>query len=266
MRADGGAALSLGAEVHDLCDLAALEARRLIGAGRRVQDAWRRSPAVRALALHPKIHAALAAAYGRKPFAFQTLNFETGSEQPAHSDVMHFSSLPHGFMCGVWIALEDVGDDAGPLLYYPGSHRLPRLTMEDVGSTSLRRRAADYERLYVPHLAKLIAESDLPARRLLIRKGEAFVWAADLAHGGAPIETKGTTRRSLVVHFYFEDCFYYTPMTSDLKRGRLDVRLPPDVGGGRMVWPMRNGRRARVPLRKIASAVRRDLMARPFVS
>lgn len=28
-------------------------------------------------------------------------------------------------MCGVWVALEDVGPDQGPLVYYPGSHRWP---------------------------------------------------------------------------------------------------------------------------------------------
>ena len=28
-------------------------------------------------------------------------------------------------MCGVWVALEDITEDNGPLHYYPGSHRLP---------------------------------------------------------------------------------------------------------------------------------------------
>jgi ectoine hydroxylase-related dioxygenase (phytanoyl-CoA dioxygenase family) len=38
---------------------------------------------------------------------------------------MHFHSAPAGFMCGLWIALEDVRPEAGPLIYYPGSHRSP---------------------------------------------------------------------------------------------------------------------------------------------
>ncbi|HVT77616.1 MAG TPA: hypothetical protein VHD87_11355, partial [Acidimicrobiales bacterium] len=40
----------------------------------RVQDAWQESPAVRALACHPRIVELLEALYGRRPFPFQTLN------------------------------------------------------------------------------------------------------------------------------------------------------------------------------------------------
>ena len=33
--------------------------------------------------------------------------------------------MPEGFMCGVWVALEDMDMENGPLVYYPGSHKLP---------------------------------------------------------------------------------------------------------------------------------------------
>ena len=46
---------------------------------------------------------------------------------------MHFNTEPPGLMCGVWVALEDIDMDCGPLVYYPGSHRLPPVTPEDVG-------------------------------------------------------------------------------------------------------------------------------------
>ena len=49
--------------------------------------------------------------YGREPFPFQTLNFPYGSRQHYHSDAVHFNSLPKGFMCGVWVALEDIHED-----------------------------------------------------------------------------------------------------------------------------------------------------------
>lgn len=267
MRADGGAVIDLGEAAHALCDEAAGDASRMLhGAGRRVQDAWRRSSAVRQLATHPKIRAALTAAYGRKPFAFQTLNFELGSEQPLHSDTIHFSSVPERFMCGVWIALEDVAADAGPVVYYPGSHRLPLLSMRDVGVNSATPGPEDYERHFVPRFAEVIAGSGLAPMRLLLRKGQAFVWAANLAHGGTAIEREGATRRSLVTHFYFEDCLYFTPMTSDIEGGRLDLRMPPSVRTGRLRWPRLNGRRARVGLRTLLRALRRDLTGKPFVS
>ena len=71
--------------------------------------------------------------YGRPAFPFQTLTFPVGTQQPPHSDSVHFSAVPDGFMCGVWVALEDIDTDNGPLIYYPGSHRWPHFGNEHIG-------------------------------------------------------------------------------------------------------------------------------------
>ena len=42
-------------------------------------------------------------------------------------------------MCGVWIALEDVDPDEGPLSYYPGSPRLPYVSAGDLRPTGSNR-------------------------------------------------------------------------------------------------------------------------------
>ena len=80
----------------------------------RFQDAWLHQgiAPVRHLACHPEILAALQVLYGRVPFPFQTLNFPNGTAQHFHSDAVHFHSLPHGFMCGVWVALEDISAES----------------------------------------------------------------------------------------------------------------------------------------------------------
>ncbi|CAN7431630.1 phytanoyl-CoA dioxygenase family protein [Paraburkholderia hospita] len=36
-------------------------------------------------------------------------------------------------MCGVWTALEDIDEECGPLIYYPGSHKWPIYTNEHIG-------------------------------------------------------------------------------------------------------------------------------------
>ena len=93
-------------------------------------DAWKISDAARGVALAPAVLAALDQLYGRTPRPFQTLNFPIGTQQPAHSDSMFFSASPPKFMCGVWIALEDMDTENGPLVYYPGSHKLPTPTVD----------------------------------------------------------------------------------------------------------------------------------------
>ena len=40
-------------------------------------------------------------------------------------------------MVGIWVALEDVDEECGPLVYYPGSHKLPIYLNEHVGHFSV---------------------------------------------------------------------------------------------------------------------------------
>jgi len=264
---DGYAAVDLGDEARALCDQAVSDTEHYFTAGAaRVQDAWRRSTAVRRLATWPRMRDLLEAAYGRDPVPFQTLNFQRGSQQALHADSIHFHSVPERFMCGVWIALEDVAAGSGPLVYHPGSHRLPVMTMRGAGVNSARPNPEDYEHHFVPRFGERIAASGLPEARALLKKGWAFVWAANLAHGGSAIEAAGSTRRSLVVHNFFEDCLYYTPMTSDVEGGQLDLRVPPNVRTGRWAWPSREGRPARPAMKRVVAAILRDLSNRPYVS
>ncbi|MBW3558779.1 MAG: phytanoyl-CoA dioxygenase family protein [Proteobacteria bacterium] len=268
LRDKGYGVLDLGPDGPGLCDQAVEQTRTWFddSSVQRVQDAWRRSPAVKALATHPRVLAALRTVYGREPFPFQTLSFQVGTEQPKHSDAIHFHSDPPLFMCGVWIALEDVALDAGALVYWPGSHKLPILTMRGAGLNRPDPEPADYDRLYQPALDARIAASGIAPEHAVVRKGQAFVWAANLVHGGSPITREGATRRSLVVHFYFEGCVYYTPMISDPEAGRLAVRLPADVRTGGWVWPRRQGRRVGVRPGFFAEAVLRRVLRRPVAS
>jgi hypothetical protein len=93
-----------------------------VGAGLRLQDAWQFDANVKRIACNEKVIALLSRLYGRRAWPFQTLNFPVGTQQHYHTDSVHFSSIPERFMCGVWTALEDIDEDRGPLVYYPGSH------------------------------------------------------------------------------------------------------------------------------------------------
>jgi hypothetical protein len=264
----GLARLDLGEGAQALCDgvLADVEPLFADPSVYRVQDAWLRSAAVRKLASLPAIVDRLSAAYGRPAFPFQTLNFKRGSQQGLHSDAMHFHADPALFMCGVWIALEDTRPDAGPLTYVPGSHRLPVMTMRDAGVDSARPTNADYAKSYVPALAAQLEASGLPHAEALPRKGEAVVWAANLAHGGAPIIDPDATRRSLVVHFYFDGCVYYTPLHSDVEGGRLAVRLPANVATGGWAWPNRDGRPVAPALTAFLGCCNKLLLRQPIIT
>jgi hypothetical protein len=117
----------------------------------------------------------------------------------------------------------------------------------------------------VKRFAERIDATGLPTEHAMVKKGWAFVWAANLAHGGSAITDPQSTRRSLVVHWYFEDCLYYTPMTSDVETGRLKLRLPSEVGSGRWVWPKRQGRPVWPGKTPFLAAILRSVFRRPFL-
>lgn len=187
-------------------------------AERRVQDAWKASENVRRIALEPSLVETLAALYGCTPRAFQTLNFRVGSEQRPHADAIHFDSVPSGYMCGVWVALEDIDMDNGPLVYYPGSHRLPRISFADLGVPPYKRYYPRYEdaveRLVEERVGELLDGVALEPRYATLHKGQALVWSANLIHGGARQRDPNRTRHSQVTHYFFEGFRYRTPMRS----------------------------------------------------
>lgn len=205
----------------------------------RLQDGWMKSAAVKGVATNSEVISVLRLLYGREPVPFQTLNFIRGTEQRTHSDVIHFSSLPSGFMCGVWTALEDITIDQGPLHYYPESHNLPELDYYDLGiseeevyaanphegdpSWDNPRTAAKYK-LYEDLVERLMLEHGFRREALCLKRGQSLIWSSNLFHGGNKILDAGTTRKSQVTHFQFEGTIPWTPMFSNARLG--DYHLP----------------------------------------
>lgn len=191
---------------------------------RRIQDAWQFDEDVRAIAANQAVLDLLSTLYGRKAFPFQTLNFPVGTQQEAHSDSVHFSSLPERFMCGVWLAMEDIGPDAGPLFYYPGSHKWPIMTNVLIGRRGYGSELASAQDPYGPAWQALRDVHGTHEEVFLARKGQALIWCANLLHGGSRQNNSALTRWSQVTHYYFDDCIYYTPAFSDEATGKLALR------------------------------------------
>lgn len=189
---------------------------------KRALNTWRNNADIRALACLPEVERILRLLYRREPIPFQSINFNVGSEKKAHSDAIHFNSFPEGFMCGVWMALEDIHEGNGPIELYPGSHRLPYATMLDVGKCACKaEQIYDFYEDYERYAEWMIQQHQLKPVQIHLKKGEAIIWAANMLHAGAPIKDKSKTRYSQVTHFYFENCVYYGPLFSDIPLGKI---------------------------------------------
>ena len=183
----------------------------------------------------PTIIQKLRLLYQRDPIAFQTLNFETGTQQNGHSDAVHFHCLPHRFLCGAWIAMEDTDAENGPLFYYPGGHKLPIVEPADMGW-----KTPDYKK-YIEYIGKLIALQSFERKEIHMKKGQALLWAANLIHGGSRVLDRSRTRYSQVTHYFFENCIYYKPWETDFVQKTIKHIDLTNIATGKEVRHIRNG-------------------------
>jgi hypothetical protein len=152
---------------------------------------------------------------GAKALPFQTIAGHVGSEQKTHSDSIHMTTYPQGYLIANWIAFEDIAADAGPLEFYPGSHRLPYLYAKDCGIDlePARRGYDEYQQKYEPAIARVIKELALEPAYFHARKGDVLFWHANLLHGGSKIANPRSSRRALVCHYFAEGCVCYHDYT-----------------------------------------------------
>ena len=140
--------------------------------------------------------------FDRKAVAFQSLYFQFGSEQGLHRDPMFVVTEPPSHLIASWIALEDITPECGPLLYVPGSHRMPWFEFDDDTVALGKKAGARDKRVdWALQRKKLIDEMHLEVKAFTAKRGEVFLWHSGLLHGGARVENPSSTRKSFVVHY-----------------------------------------------------------------
>ena len=177
---------------------------------RKIMDAWKHSELLNNVFHHHEVMKILQFIFGKPAAPFQTINFIYGSEQKPHSDSIHMTTEPLGYLAAIWIALEDVEEGSGELIYYPGSHKLNYIMSEDYdsGNNFLKLGEHNYQH-YEEKVRSVIAENNLQAKKFLPKKGDALIWHANLLHGGSAITKPSTTRKSMVCHYFAKGVLCY---------------------------------------------------------
>lgn len=190
----------------------------------RCLNAHVKLPPVAAVLRHPAILQALALLMGRKPLPYQTIAFFKGSQQAEHGDSIHMTSYPLGYLIASWTACEDIHPDSGPLVYYPGSHKLPYVLSHEAGIPPGAFQAGGYLPTYTakyePLLQRVVRENGLQPRFFEPRKGDVFLWHANLIHGGSSRKDLRLSRKSIVSHYFFEGTICYHDLAGEL----IDLR------------------------------------------
>jgi phytanoyl-CoA hydroxylase len=129
-----------------------------------------------------------------------SLTFSKGSRQLLHQDTCVFHAWPMNALIGMWLALEDIAPDSGPLVYYPRSHREALYhEFDNYPQTQRRTAPADRSDRYQTYVEETASRYE--RKEFVPKKGEALFWHGMLVHGGSQFVAPGTTRKSCVIHY-----------------------------------------------------------------
>ncbi len=168
----------------------------------RVVDSYVYFHSALELLLSDSITSFLRIVFEDDPLLFQSLSFDMGSEQGLHQDTAYVVVSSPLELAAAWIALEDVREGSGELTYIPGSHRLPEYHFSgNFKHWNPQRDPKEQHDEWSSSLRPKAETMGLKPEVFRPRKGDALIWAADLAHGGSLVKDRALTRRSLVGHF-----------------------------------------------------------------
>jgi ectoine hydroxylase-related dioxygenase (phytanoyl-CoA dioxygenase family) len=182
--------------------------------GRKIMFAFHHSELLRKYVHDRRILDVMELLLGKHMRVFQSINFLTGSEQAAHSDSIHMTTYPLGYMTAAWIALEEMTPDNGPLIYHPGSHKLPYLLngSYDHGGNRFVIGEDAYAR-YEEAVDKAIDNGRFERKEFIAQPGDVLIWHANLLHGGKKMNVPGASRKSMVIHCFADDVLCYHELT-----------------------------------------------------
>ncbi|MGC4062184.1 MAG: phytanoyl-CoA dioxygenase family protein [Aquabacterium sp.] len=155
---------------------------------------YKRFPEFRQAALDiffsPHLLSALTQATGhRQHNLMQSMLFDANAATPPHQDWWYLDTVPNGNLMGIWIALEDIHEDAGRFYVLPGSQNIHLHEANLPHSEWLQRMRshldAHPEQLYAPPL----------------KKGDVLIWNSRTIHGSLATKDLRHSRKSLTAHF-----------------------------------------------------------------
>ena len=196
----------------------------------RFLDPHRQVPQLCELLRHPEILRWVQLLMDREPSPFQTITSHKGSQQGEHSDSIHMTTYPLGYLTAAWVAMEDIHPDSGPLVYYPGSHRLPYVFSKDVGIAEGefgREGYRLYTERYEPWIKKTLAEHRCKPAYFHARKGDVLIWHANLIHGGSARRDVRLSRKALVCHYFVKGATAYHDLNGIAAREHTGTCLVP---------------------------------------
>lgn len=168
------------------------------------------------------------------PVLMQSQWFRFGSAKGTHADYVYYPIAQPLVTLTVWIAVDAVDADNGPLYVVPGSHRLPAHVFDRGELLWPHGEDLQHMRDYHAAMDAACAARGLAPLALPAEPGDAVLLHPRLAHGARGAADPGRTRRSLVLHLagpqaYRGDHRPWAAGSSLRRAGRLQYHQPNGV-------------------------------------
>ena len=193
----------------------------------RIVESYKHSENCLALAKHSSVIDMIKLVAGKNPRPFSTINFIRSTQQPLHSDYVHFGTVPELELLGSWVALEDINPNSGPLQLVPKSHKSDIFEFSMVAEKS-PRSISDIKNqysLYEDWVKVQLTENKMKSITPVLKKGDCVLWSANLLHGSPACTDNTLSRKSQVTHWCFDTTeMHYNPNFSQVSKGSLVTR------------------------------------------
>lgn len=173
----------------------------------KINDLFLESPLVRSIMLDQRLRDILNTLLDGEPLLMNSLNFERGSGQPSHVDTLFISPRKREKLVVVWLALESICSESGPLLVYPGSHKIVPFQARNGGT----RIEADEMPQFNHYMEAQLRKHNIKAKEFIAEPGDVLIWHAQLLHGGKTVQDPHKTRKSLVCHYFRKQEYWLKP-------------------------------------------------------
>jgi|KBSSwiStaDraftv2_1062776.scaffolds.fasta_scaffold03221_7 hypothetical protein len=171
----------------------------------KLNDLYLEYSEIRDIVLAPGLTSVLHRLLEGAPMLCNTINFEWGPGQEDHFDTLYMPPKEPNRMVAAWFALEDVVPTAGPLRYYPGSHRIPPFLFSHGRTDAIPNEMPNFRKYIAGELEKRGAQPSM----FVAQAGDVFIWHAQLLHGGYAIQDRQQTRKTLVAHYFRAQDYYH---------------------------------------------------------
>jgi hypothetical protein len=164
-------------------------------------------PQIRDIALHPPVAKVMETLIGQKMALHFDLTQWVSTERQWHQDDYLNPPEINAWYMAVWFALDDIHADSGPFEYVPGSHRWPVVRGHLVRKRMSAAEAASErwphysEKIVTRAYEQKLADSKLPIRTFMAKRGDVLIWHGRLLHRGSRPRQATLSRKALICHY-----------------------------------------------------------------